>query len=124
MILSMTTVSYISNRGPILRARQALIRATASGASAAAGLRSASRCFRHAVATIVGTSGRHVLSGLVDESVPIIAAKINDFGEASQFRYMNCRMFSRPFSSGERRGNGSSEMLADTFRSLAPRHST
>lgn len=40
----------------------------------------------------------------------------------SQFWRMNCQMFSWLFSSGERGGNGISEMLCGTFNSFAPCH--
>jgi Glycosyl transferase family 2 len=42
----------------------------------------------------------------------------------SQFWRMNCQTFSCPFNSGDRGGNGSSERLAGTWRSLAPCHPT
>jgi hypothetical protein len=38
----------------------------------------------------------------------------------SQFCRMNCQMFSWLLSSGERGGDGRSEMLAGTLSSLAP----
>ena len=40
----------------------------------------------------------------------------------NQFCRMNCQMFSCAFSSGERGGSGSSEMLLGTRKRLAPCH--
>jgi hypothetical protein len=68
----------------------------------------------------VAQTDGHDLPRLIDESVPGVAAVVDDIVEGfedpieSQFWRMNCQMFSWTLSSGARDGSGRREMLPGT----------